>query len=210
MFISLEELKAQGVDCAGMRVLHVGACQLEELPKYNTAGIADIVWVEARPDAVMEMRAKHPREKILQACVGSSTGKTVTFDTYANGMCSSALRSTAYLRSFTRAKVNSSCQMKIITLSDLFSRSNIQRPFDFLNVDVQGLELEVLKGYPDKWWPFVKVVYVEVNAIAQYEGSCTPEEVDLFLMQKGFVKKCEKWCGNVGYADVVYVRNQVL
>ncbi|WP_298333223.1 FkbM family methyltransferase [Asticcacaulis sp.] len=208
MLISFEQLKSvlPELEFGGMRVLHVGACKLEELPLYQKAGISDIVWIEARKDEVQEMRRRHPDQKILCACVSNVTGQPVTFETHKNVMCSSALRITDLKRRVYKATVVKAEPMTTITLTDLLARYKIERPFQMLNVDIQGSELAALQGFPEKLWPEVQIVYVELNRQALYAGSFTEAEMDAFMATKGLYRACERWCHLFG--DAAYVRGR--
>jgi FkbM family methyltransferase len=54
-----------------------------------------------------------------------------------------------------------------------------------LKIDVQGFELEVLKGATDLL-PHVDAVYVEVSYIELYEGQALHEDIERFLTEAGF------------------------
>ena len=54
-----------------------------------------------------------------------------------------------------------------------------------LKIDVQGFELEVLKGATDLL-PHIDAVYVEVSYIELYEGQALHEEIERFLIDAGF------------------------
>jgi len=51
---------------------------------------------------------------------------------------------------------------KLTPLSNIFKQHNI-KTVDFLKVDVQKLEMQVLKGVTDDHWPLIKQVVVEVH-----------------------------------------------
>ncbi len=54
-----------------------------------------------------------------------------------------------------------------------------------LKIDVQGFELEVLKGATDLL-PNVDAVYVEASYVELYEGQALHEEIERFLIEAGF------------------------
>jgi FkbM family methyltransferase len=56
----------------------------------------------------------------------------------------------------------------------------------FLKIDVQGYELEVLKGINDFDWGRICGLLIECNLVSTYEGSAFIEEVFSLLRQKGF------------------------
>jgi FkbM family methyltransferase len=54
-----------------------------------------------------------------------------------------------------------------------------------LKIDVQGFELEVLKGATDLL-PHIDAIYVEASYVELYEGQALHEEVEHFLTEAGF------------------------
>jgi FkbM family methyltransferase len=61
----------------------------------------------------------------------------------------------------------------------------LRRPA-LLKIDVQGFELEVLKGATDLL-PQVDAVYVEASYVELYEGQALNEEIERFLTAAGFI-----------------------
>lgn len=78
-----------------------------------------------------------------------------------------------------------------------------------LKIDVQGFELEVLKGATGllEW---VDAVYVEVSYVELYEGQALHEEVERFLSEAGFgLMGCFNRCvhrGELVQADLLFRR----
>lgn len=70
------------------------------------------------------------------------------------------------------------------TLDNVLANTGIARP-DFLKLDVQGFELEVLKGAP-KALAAAEAVLLEVSTIAQYEGAPLFHEVVAFMHSHGY------------------------
>ena len=54
-----------------------------------------------------------------------------------------------------------------------------------LKIDVQGFELEVLKGATGML-PHIDAVYVEASYVELYEGQALHEEIERFLIEAGF------------------------
>jgi hypothetical protein len=72
-------------------------------------------------------------------------------------------------------------------------------------VDVQGLELPVLKGFGEKLKWF-KMLNVECSAVPVYEGGVPASEVELYLNSQGFVRMTPIEV----HDDVMYVRKDCL
>jgi FkbM family methyltransferase len=70
------------------------------------------------------------------------------------------------------------------TLDNVLANAGIARP-DFLKLDVQGFELEVLMGAP-KALAAAEAVLLEVSTMAQYEGAPLFHEVVAFMHSHGY------------------------
>jgi FkbM family methyltransferase len=77
--------------------------------------------------------------------------------------------------------------IKVVTLNNLIKPNDIKSPA-LLKIDVQGYELESLKGCEDLLNCFQNV-YVECSFVELYEGQSFAQDVIVFLDQHGFVLK---------------------
>lgn len=86
--------------------------------------------------------------------------------------------------------------------------ADLSRP-SLLKLDVQGFELEVLKG-SSELLPAIDVVYVEVSWIELYRGQALHDEVDALLADTGFERfECYNIFAHEGrtvQADSLYLR----
>ena len=80
---------------------------------------------------------------------------------------------------------------------------------DFLNLDIQGAELQALKGF-EKRLNSVKWIYTEVNKKQIYNGCATVNEMDLFLSSFGFRRVTTRWMPLAGWGDALYVQDKHL
>ena len=80
--------------------------------------------------------------------------------------------------------------------------------YNFINMDVQGYELEVLKG-ATKTLEKVDYVYCEVNRDEVYENNAYVEELDEFLAQYNMERVMTSWEGQI-WGDALYVRKNLL
>ena len=75
-------------------------------------------------------------------------------------------------------------------------------------MDVQGYELEVLKG-AKKTLESVDYVYCEVNRDEVYENNAYVEELDEFLKEYNMIRVMTSWEGQI-WGDALYVRENLL
>jgi len=73
------------------------------------------------------------------------------------------------------------------TADNFFRSQNIER-IDFLKLDTQGTELEILKGAQEYLSDGrIAVIKTEVSFVPVYRNQCTFSEIDLFLKERGFM-----------------------
>jgi FkbM family methyltransferase len=94
--------------------------------------------------------------------------------------------------------------VKTITMDDWARVNNIQK-VDFLWLDLQGVELKVLKSGTELL-KSVKVIYTEVSLVENYEGGELYSDLRKWLEFKGFrvVREELPW---VDMGNVLFVRN---
>ena len=129
----------------------------------------------ARRERLLSLAHVHGGVEFAPVLLGSATARDVTFYQAETG--SSVLRDPG----------NGAVQpvaMEMITLDALTRGTLFARP-DFLKLDVQGYELEVLKG-AECVLESVEAVMMEVNLIAVYEGAPLADEVVAFMAARGF------------------------
>lgn len=186
-------------------VLHVGANVGEEAPVYDELGIKDVVWIEANsqliPQLLINTREKY-KHKVLHALVGDVEGLEVELHISNNaGQSSSILELGTHKIAHPEVHYVGSEVMKMVRLD----QHGCWGGLDFLNIDVQGSELKVLKGLGDVLHQF-KWAYLEVNKAELYKGCPLVEDLDMYLLGFGFKRVETLWCGNTGWGDALYIK----
>ena len=129
----------------------------------------------ARRERLRALTQIHDGVEFVPALLGPAATKRVTFYQAETG--SSVLHDPG----------NNSAQpaaMEMTTLDTVVRATPFERA-DFLKLDVQGYELEVLKG-ADHVLRSVEAVMMEVNLIAVYEGAPLADEAVAFMAARGF------------------------
>ena len=177
--------KYQGKVVAG---LHVGANSGQERQLWRKVGAHRVLWVEANPEMMPELR-----ENILRfkghtahcAMLGNQNKENVPFHIFGHGGASSMLdkvdgesawglkKQRTILRPMIRAEV---------LIGDLGIKPGT---LNTAVIDVQGAELKVLKGF-GKYLPHMQYVVVEYIVPETYKGADAMTEVVLFMLSKGF------------------------
>lgn len=194
-------------------LLHVGAHEGEELEDYVNErwGMTQTAWVEANPEVadklVMRLSAgKLGNHCVIQALAWDTDDDEVSFYVASNSQASSALPMRVHLLEYPGIHVDQEIQVRARRLEKLIPEDF--PPIDFINLDVQGSELRVLKGLGSRINE-VLAIYSEVNIKELYSGCAMLEELDGWLLDRGFVRV--DWeLTKAGWGDALYLRANVL
>jgi len=189
-------------------VVHVGANVGEELEKYVTRGVKNVMFFEPRPSAFELLVEKAERFKpyfanlILHNCALGTHNGIIDMHLASNGQSSSILKPKLHLESHPEIRFAGTEQVKIIR-GDSIVPPNLF--IDLLHVDVQGYELEVFKGLGDRL-NHVRLIETESNIRELYEGCSLVEQVDNYLQQYGFTRTFTPDMSLHGWGDCIYER----
>ena len=202
MLISLYEL-IQKYNIQFKGILHVGAHECEELNDYEKyISRNKILWVEALQDKVEYNKAKHP-ELLIEQAVISDKVEIVKFNRSNNGQSSSFLEFGLHETFHPHVKYVDSYEVETKMLRDILCNYNID--YNFLNLDIQGVELKALKGM-EEYLSKVDYIYTEVNSDYVYKDCGLITEIDAFLKPYGLERVETKWCENFRWGDAFYIR----
>ena len=184
-------------------ILHVGAHECEELNDYERYIQRNkILWVEALPNKVKLCKQRYPNVLIENAIV-SDTVEKVRFNVSNNGQSSSILEFGLHSTFHPDVRYVSSFESETKLLKDVISKYNID--YNFLNFDIQGVELKALKGMKE-YLNRVDYLYTEVNSDYVYKDCALIGELDEYLLKFGLVRVETKWCENFRWGDAFYIR----
>ena len=177
MLISLHELvKKYNIVFKG--ILHVGAHECEELGDYlRYISPNNILWVEAMKDKVDMCKNKYPGINIEHAVISDKV-ETVKFNISNNGQSSSILEFGLHSTFHPHVTFINSIETKTKLLKDIICNHDID--YNFVNLDIQGVELRALKSmeeYLDK----IDYIYTEVNSDFVYKECNLITELDEYL-----------------------------
>lgn len=194
-------------------VLHVGAFCGEELNQYRSIGLINTILFEPQKH-IYEILSKNllPTEQAYNVGLGdeeceldlylSSRNGGIAF---GSGGSSSFLKPKIHLTEHPEVSFNGVERCKIKTLDNIIKENKIDiEQYNFLNVDVQGYELKVLKGAINTL-KYVKFIIAEVNRAEVYENCPMIEEIDLFLKEFGFINHYTYWQSQ-SWGDALYVK----
>lgn len=206
MLISVNEL-VRNFNVSPRNVLHVGAHLAEEYEEMRKSGwgIDGITWVESQEELcdLIRSRFEGTNQRVICATVWSEDDVKKIFHENVNTQSSSLYELGTHKDSFPEmVEINS--REVITTKIDSILSENDQ--IDFINLDIQGSELEALKGAV-KTLAKVQWIYTEVNRKETYKCCPMIQEIDIFLKHQGFSRAATRWSFNDDWGDALYVRN---
>lgn len=186
-------------------VIHVGAHEGQEHDLYLQSFGDEIVshWFEPNPRIFENLKAKlgDKNKTFLYECALGSEEKLDRMweELVTNGESSSLMKPKKISEIYTNLNFVEGPEVKVKTL-DSFSikDSNV------LVLDVQGFELEVLKG-AEETLKNVEHVFSEVNLEEHYEGCPSLKDLNEFLIPRGFWLR-ENWWTDGSWGDCYWNR----
>jgi len=193
--------KKYNMDVKG--IIHVGAHHGEELSEYVKNGIQDIVVFEPLSECfdVLAQKVMNLNANVEghQVALGSAPGTATMYLSDNEKQSSSILKPKVHLTHHPHVKFDGTEEVEVDMLDNFDTKD-----YNFLNMDVQGYELEVLKGAKETL-KHVDYVYCEVNRDEVYEGNAYVEELDEFLSAYGMERVETSWEGQI-WGDALYIR----
>lgn len=202
MILDLRHLKDKH-RCTFNGVLHVGAHHGQEYNTYKDLHIDPIVFVEALPHTYqMLIKNVGPECLCLNTAIGNKSGTVSMFVDEANlGGSSSVLKPKIHLQQYPNITFPKEVVVPITTI-DLLDIPSC----NFINMDIQGYELEALKGAKE-YLKGVEYLMLEVNRDEVYEGCARIEELDYYLEDYGLIRVETDWAGHT-WGDAFYCKTK--
>ncbi|MGD1851454.1 MAG: FkbM family methyltransferase [Cyanophyceae cyanobacterium] len=202
-------------------IVHVGAHYGQEIHRNQRLSPNLIVWVEADPkcfktltETVAKNELPGTRNICINALVTDSDDEVCNFFVFSNdGASSSIYNSTNTLRDhFSDVhETGETLQLQTARLDTILQGVGLALgELDVLVVDVQGAEMLCLKGAGD-YLGSVKFLEVEVSQEALYKDGALFNDIDNWLMDRGFVRVSDvPWHGNCIYQNPSRCQGQSL
>ena len=196
-------VKKYNMDIKG--IIHIGAHRGQEIEEYIDNGVQDIIMFEpvSLNFSILEKRMQDMNANITayQVALGNEE-KNVTMYLSDNDLISSSvLKPKAHLQLHPGVGFP---ETEEVEMQKLDSFSEETENFNFINMDVQGYELEVLKGGAETL-KHIDYVYCEINRDELYEGNAFVEDLDKFLADYSMERVETDWAGTL-WGDALYVK----
>lgn len=190
-------------NCSVTGIIHVGAHDGGELPVYLQNGITKVIFFEPLPDIfkTLEENIKNHSDVKAYNCALGSKQEEKSLNISNNLYSSSLLAPKKHLEIHREVTFTQNIQVPVKTL-DSFEIKN----YNFLNMDVQGYELEVLRGGTETLKQ-IDYIFTEINFQEVYENCVLDYQLDSFLKEYNFTRVAT-FNGVPGFwGDAFYVKN---
>ena len=188
-------------------VVHIGAHYGEEIQEYVDNGIQQITVFEplSKNFEVLAERLQNVNADIqgYQVALGSEKGTATMYLSSNEAQSSSILKPKEHLEHHPDVTFNGTEEVEVSILDEYDLGSA-----NFINMDVQGYELEVLKGGKNTL-NNIDYVYCEVNRGEMYENNAMIDDIDEYLSQYGF-ERVETYWPETWYkwGDALYIKRK--
>ena len=187
----MNHLGSQGVRLDIKGCIHIGAHEGQEYPLYKQLGISNLIFYEALPDNFAKLKQNVSNDfwvDIRNIALGNTNG-TIEMHLEDRGLSSSVLKPKHHLEQYPQIKFEETETVQITRLDDEeFDRST----YNFINIDVQGYELEVFKG-AEETLKHIDLILTEINKEEMYEGCALIGEMDEYMSERGFQRIATYW-----------------
>ena len=208
MLITLDGLvKKYNMKIVG--ALHIGAHYGEEIKDYVDHRIKNLCFFEPLSKSLeileenLSEYADQAEIQIYPYALGNQDCDIEMFVSDHGGMCSSVLRPKIVLEQYPGIKFPRKEKVKMVRLDEC---EIDPADYNFMNIDVQGYELEVLKG-AENLLNNIDYVYTEINVAEVYANAPHVDELDKFLSTYGF-SRVETDLSGTTWGDAFYIKEK--
>lgn len=189
-------------------VAHFGSSYGQEKIEYDKYCKGKVIWVEAIPNVYAELVENlkpYPNQKGYNACLSNVDGQEISFNVSNNeSQSSSMLELGTHSEIHPEVHYVESLSMTTHRADSLFTKEDFNG-INFLNVDLQGAEHLAIEGMGDLI-KGIEWALLEVNQKEVYKGCMTIDNMDYFMMQRGFERvETGEWVAE-SWTDALYKR----
>ncbi len=185
-------------------LIQVGAHKGQELEGFIKYGVEHMILIEPVPDHAKIIKEKigvRKNIKVVSMALGASKGLIKLNITSNDGQSSSILDTGFNFRiASPEIRVIQSIEVEMTRMDNVIENFD---KYNTLLIDVEGYELEVLKGSTETL-KFIDHIFIEVNKNWVRKGNPTIHKIDKILLESGFKRIFTRWWDFWG--DAFYTR----
>lgn len=192
-------------------ILHIGGHYGQEFDVYSKHNITELIFFEPTPETFKILEKNLSGKAILiNKALGNENRQIEMNIEYSNqGQSNSILKPLLHLEQYPHIKFNEKIIVDMVRLDDFMenNESQIDRSkFNMINMDVQGYELEVLKG-AEKTLEHIDYIMTEINRDLVYENCTMVNDLDEYLSKYSFKRVETTWDG-ITWGDALYLKEK--
>lgn len=182
-------------------VIQVGSHHGEEIPMWNEMGVKQVHFEPVMKN-FLKLQELYPYVLAFPVALGDFSGEAEMHTEDINGGQScSLLRPKSHLELLPWIDFNGREKVTVHPLDDYGFAT---QDSNFIYMDVQGYELQVLRGGRQTLRQ-IDFIFTEVNKAEVFEACAQIEELDYFLLPLGFRRVATEWHGQ-DFGDALYVK----
>lgn len=187
-------------------VFHIGAHFGQENNVYNHIGIKNKIFFEPLPHTFDKLVKNINGDGIcVNVALGNKNGVVEMFvESFNQGQSSSVLEPLLHTKQYPNIVFNEKKEVMMTTLDGYLKEGVNTTNYNFINIDVQGYELEVFKG-GKKTLENIDYIMSEVNRDEVYKDCPMVEDLDEYLTIYGFKRVETTWDGGT-WGDALYIK----
>lgn len=190
-------------------IIHIGAHLMEERNNYLLYDLKNTIWIEANPskyNLISKINNTSNPERVFNYAITDTDNKELDFHITNNGESSSILDLGKHTIHHPHIHVTETIKVKTKRLDSLIKENLIDiNSYNFLNIDIQGVELLALKG-AGNLINSIDFIYTEVNTAHLYKNCALIDEIDYYLGHFGFSRK-ETEMTQYEWGDALYCKS---
>ena len=209
MLIKLSTLiRKYKLDITG--ISHFGAHLGQEVESYKNAKVKHINLFEPQKKIFDKLARKFQNEKNISLFNFGLGAKNTTVKLNLapgnEGLSASVLKPEDHKNYYPNIDFEGVEEIKIQNYDELELKK-----VNFLNIDIQGYELEALKGCTRVLKNEIEYIFIEISRKPLYKNSALVEQIDGFLGFYNFLRVETKWASSkVPWADSLYIKKNKL
>jgi FkbM family methyltransferase len=194
--------------------IHVGANDGGERDWYVKNGFDPVIWFEPDPNIYSKLCSnlkdiKYSNHFTHNIGIHDTLKNAVLNVANNSGQSSSILHFGTHATSHPKVHYIGKEIIQLERLDHFLDINNYPYGmFNFLNIDVQGVELNVIKSLGCSIDEF-DYIYTEVNTGDVYKECCLLSDIDLYLKSKNFTRVAIKMTRN-DWGDAFYMKNTLI
>jgi FkbM family methyltransferase len=184
-------------------IIQIGANRGQEIEHFYGLGINNIVAFEPLPENYHILCHRFPQLKAHKVALGNDMSM-VTMNVSNNQQQSSSILTPKVHLSHHPDVHFTSQEQVVMSKLDMFSADTVGK--NLIMMDVQGYELEVLKGATETL-KNIDYLMCEVNRAEVYENNAYIGQIDEFLAEYGMRRVETDWAGVI-WGDAFYIKEK--